>query len=60
VALPLLGGLLGWTLVLAPLFLFSLPFLECFLFIKFGRVSSFKQEKGGFFHKTKESTNNNN
>jgi hypothetical protein len=36
---PLLGYLFAWTLVLAPCFFFS-PFLGCFLFIKFGRVSS--------------------
>ncbi len=32
--------LLAWTLVLALCFFFS-PVLGCFLFIKFGRVSSF-------------------
>ncbi len=37
--LPLLGCLLAWTLVLASYFFFS-PFLGCFLFIKFGKVSS--------------------
>ncbi len=38
--MSLLGCLLAWTLVLAVLFLFSLPFfLGCFLFMKFGRVS---------------------
>ncbi len=36
--LLLLGCLLPWTLVLCPLFFFS-PFLGCFLFLKFGRVS---------------------
>jgi hypothetical protein len=41
--LPLLGYLFAWTLVLAPCFFYS-PFvsffLQCFLLIKFGRVSS--------------------
>jgi hypothetical protein len=37
--LPLLGCLLACTLVRAPCFYLS-PFLGCFLFIKFGRVSS--------------------
>jgi len=36
---PLLGCLLAWTLVLQLCFFFS-PFLGCFLFIRFGRVSS--------------------
>ncbi len=36
---PVLGCLLAWTLVLALCFFFS-PFLGCFLFVKFGRVSS--------------------
>jgi hypothetical protein len=33
--------LLVWTLVLAPCFFFS-SFLGCFLFMKFGKVSSFQ------------------
>jgi UPF0716 family protein affecting phage T7 exclusion len=33
-----------WTSILAPCFFFS-PFLGCFLFIKVGRVSSFKTTK---------------
>ncbi len=36
---PRLACLLAWTLVLGPC-CFSSPFLGCFLFIKFGRVSS--------------------
>jgi hypothetical protein len=36
---PLLGCLLAWTLVLTPCFFFS-PFIVCFLFTEFGRVSS--------------------
>jgi hypothetical protein len=35
----LLGCLLAWTLFLAPCFFFS-PFLGCFPFLKFGKVSS--------------------
>ncbi len=37
--LPHFGCLLTWTLVLASCLFFS-PFLGCFLFIKFGKVSS--------------------
>ncbi len=36
---PLLGCLLAWTLFLAPRSFFS-PFSGCFLFMKFGRISS--------------------
>ncbi len=39
--LPPSGCLLVWTLVLAPCFFFS-SFLGCFLFMKFGKVSSFQ------------------
>jgi hypothetical protein len=38
---PLLDCLLAYILVLAPCFFFS-PFLGCFLFMKFGRVSSLR------------------
>ncbi len=40
---PFSGCQLTWTLVLVPCF-FSSPFLGCFLFIKFDKVSSSKEE----------------